>query len=315
MQVVWQYAAGPGLRERLAGLHESDGLSVSVCPDGAPARFEASMRQAEVVWHLLHPVTAEVIGCAPRLRLIQKIGVGVNTIDLEAARTRGIAVCNMPGTNTAAVAEMALLLMLAVLRRVTQLDRAVRAGEGWKLPDALQDAYGELGGRTVGLVGYGAVPQRLAPMLAGIGATVLYTSRREHPGAVGDPVALETLLATSDIVSLHLPLTAETKRVIDRAAIATMKRGAILINTARGGLVEEAALIEALVTWRLGGAGLDVLEEEPTPSANRLLSLDNVVTTPHLAWLTRETVERSLVVAIENCRRLRDGEPLLHRVV
>jgi len=314
MKIVLQYAAGPMLADRLADL-ASGGLSVSVCPELESSRFAGVMADAEVIWHLLDPITAASMVAAPRLRLIQKIGVGVNTIDLEAARRREVAVCNMPGTNSQAVAEMTLLLMLGALRRVAHLDSATRTGRGWALPDALQDSYGELHGRTVGLVGYGAVPRCLAPMLVAIGARVLFCSRRPKRDAVGEPRVLPALLAESDIVSLHLPLTPETDRVIDTAAIASMKPGAILVNTARGGLVDETALVTALRSGRLRAAGLDVFQSEPPGAGSPLLALDNVVVSPHVAWLTQETWARSLTVAVENCHRLAAGEDLLHRVV
>lgn len=314
MNVVYHYSAGPELERRLAGLAR-EGLSVSVCAESDHARFAELLPGTEALWHLLEPVTAEVVAAAPRLRLVQKIGVGVNTIDLRAARARGVAVCNMPGTNTQAVAEMTLLLMLGALRRVSQLDAATRAGRGWRLPAHLQDRCGELRGRTVGLVGYGAVPTRLAPVLQALGARVLFASRGEKPDAVGERRPLNALLADSDVVSLHVPLTPDTERLIDAGAIARMKPGAVLVNTARGGLIDEAALVDALRTGRIGAAGLDVFEAEPTPAGSAILALDNVVCTPHVAWLTRETLERSLAVAVENCRRLAAGEDLLHRVV
>ncbi len=299
----------------MAEVERQHGLRVAVCPVADRARYRTEMADAEVVWHLLDPVTDAVLEAAPALRLVQKIGVGVNTIDLESARRRGVAVCNMPGTNTQAVAEMTLLLILAALRRVARLDAATRAGEGWRLPSEVQDRYGEVRGRTVGLVGYGAVPGRLAPMLAAMGARVLFASRSPQPDAAGERRPLDALLRESDVVSLHLPLTAETERLIDAAAIARMKPGAVLVNTARGALVDEAALADALGRGHLGAAGLDVFEAEPVPPDSPLLDLDNVVVTPHVAWLTQETMERSLAVAAENCRRLAANEPLLHRVV
>jgi phosphoglycerate dehydrogenase-like enzyme len=238
----------------------------------------------------------------------------VNTIDLEHAERRGIPVCNMPGTNSRAVAEATLLLMLAVLRRARSLDAATRAGDGWRLDPALFDGVGEIGGRTVGFVGYGAVPALLAPVLIALGARVLYTATapKVDPGA--EWRELPELLAQADIVSLHLPLTAETEGIIDAAAIARMKRGALLVNTARGGLVDEPALVAALSDGRLRGAGLDVYGEEPLRPDSPLIKMNNVVLLPHVAWLTPETLGRSLAVAVENCRRLRDGEALLHRV-
>ena len=311
MNVIWHYPAGPDLTGRLAALDDR-GLSVTVCEPADRDRFRELLPAAEAIWHLLEPLTAEIIASAPRLRLIQKIGVGVNTIDLKAARGSGVAVCNMPETNSQAVAEMTLLLMLSALRRVNRLDAAARAG--WHLPAAFQDHAGEVCGRTVGLLGYGAVPGRLAPMLQAMGARVLYASRNPKPDAAGERVPLDALLAASDIVSLHVPLAPETERIIDAAAIARMKPGAVLVNTARGGLVDEAALVEALRSDRLGAAGLDVFEVEPAAASNPLFDLDNVVCSPHVAWLTRETLERSLAVAVENCRRIEAGEDLLHRV-
>lgn len=311
MNVIWHYPAGPDLKRRLVALGDQ-GLSVSVCEPSERERFRELLSTTEAIWHLLEPLTAEIIATAPPLRLIQKIGVGVNTIDLEAARRGGVAVCNMPGTNTQAVAEMTLLLMLSALRRANRLDAAARVG--WRLPPAFQDHAGEVCGRTVGLVGYGAVPDRLAPMLRAMGARVLYASRSPKPDAVGERVTLDALLAASDIVSLHVPLAPDTGQLIDAGAIARMKRGAILVNTARGALVDEAALSAALRSGRLGAAGLDVLETEPPTAGNPLFDLDNVVCSPHVAWLTRETLERSLAVAVENCRRLEAGEDLLHRI-
>jgi phosphoglycerate dehydrogenase-like enzyme len=263
---------------------------------------------------VLEPITAEVIASAPNLKLIQKIGVGVNTIDLEAARARAVAVCNMPGTNTRAVAEMTLLLMLGSLRRIAQLDRATRAGEGWSLPADLQDRLGEIHGRTVGFVGYGGVPRMLAPILAAMGARLLYTATAPKDGAEADWRDLDALLGESDIVSLHAPLTEKTGGMISAEAIAKIKPGAVLVNTARGELVDQKALAEALSSGRLGAAGIDVFAHEPVPADDSLLSLDNVVVAPHFAWLTAETLERSLSVAIENCRRLGDADTLLHRV-
>ena len=311
MDVIYHYPAGPDLARRLAALGDRR-LSVSVCEPADGNRFRELLPGAEAIWHLLEPLTAEIIASAPRLRLIQKLGVGVNTIDLEAARRGGVAVCNMPGTNTQAVAEMTLLLMLSALRRVNRLDAAARTG--WHLPPAFQDHAGEVCGRTVGLVGYGAVPRRLAPMLQAMGARVLYASRSPKPEAVGERVPLDTLLGASDVVSLHVPLAPDTERLVDAGAIARMKPGAVLVNTARGGLVDEAALVEALGSGRLGAAGLDVFETEPAAAGNPLFELDNVVCSPHVAWLTRETLERSLAVAVENCRRLEAGDDLLHRV-
>jgi phosphoglycerate dehydrogenase-like enzyme len=262
----------------------------------------AAMEQADVLLHALDPVTAAHIEAGQKLKLIQKIGVGVNTIDLDAAKARGIAVCNMPGTNTAAVAEQALLLMLSVLRRVVVQDQASRAGEGWS--DRIQAAGA-----------YGAVPRRLAPVVEALGARVLRWHRSDAEGRPGERVeVLEDLFARADIVSLHLPLLPDTARIVNADTLSHVRPGTILVNTARGGLVDEAALIAALDDGRLAGAGLDVLATEPFERHNPLLQRHDVVLAPHSAWLTRETWDRSLAVIAENVRRVASGEPLLHQV-
>jgi len=314
MQAIFHYTVSPGLQAKLAAL-ESDWLSIADCAEADDARLQALLPEADVLWHVLKPVTAEVIAAAPRMRLIQKIGVGVNTIDQEAAQARGIAVCNMPETNSQAVAEATLMLMLAALRRATAFHAATAAGDGWRLDAADFDRVGELAGRCVGLVGHGAVARRLAPVLAALGARVVYTATAPKADAVAAWRDLPALLAESDVVSLHLPLTAGTAGLIDGEAIAAMKPGAVLVNTARGGLVDEAALVDALSSGRLRAAGLDVFAEEPVPAGNPLLKLDNVVLAPHVAWLTPETFDRSLGIAVENSRRINDGAALLHRVV
>jgi len=205
--------------------------------------------------------------------------------------------------------------MLACLRRLPFLDRATREGRGWKLDSSLQDSYSELAGKTVGLVGFGAVAQMLAPILKSMGARVIYTDLKPNPELPHAFRELPQLLREADIVSLHVPLTSTTSNLIDRQRMAMMRPGAILINTARGGLVEQAALVESLTSGHLSAAGLDVFATEPVPSDEALLQLDNVVIAPHLAWLTTGTLGRSLKIAVENCRRLQAGEPLLHRVV
>jgi phosphoglycerate dehydrogenase-like enzyme len=278
MKVVFHFDGTEELRARLG--------DVVLCPESDAAAFDRLLPEVEVLWHVLKPVTAEVIARAPKLRLIQKIGSGVNTIDVAAAKKRGIAVCNLPGTNSRAVAEMALLLMLACLRRLPELQASIRAGwfDAWRL----QDHFGELGGRTVGLLGYGEVAKILHPILEALGAKVIFWSRSRKNSS------LDEILSSSDLVSLHLPLTTETERLIDPRRL---KPGAILVNTARGGLVQEEFLADCLKSGQLAAAGLDVFAVEPAERGNPLLSLPNVICTPHVAWLTRETLERSIALA------------------
>jgi phosphoglycerate dehydrogenase-like enzyme len=310
MKVLFHYAAGPDLAARLAAL---PGLDIVVCPVDDSARLQRNLPDTDVLWHVLEPCTAAMIEAAPRLKLIQKIGIGVNTIDLEAAKARGIPVCNLPGTNSRAVAELTLAMMLAALRRLPRFDASIRRGV-WTDP-LLEDGLGELGGRVVGLVGYGAIPRLLAPVLVAMGCRVIYTDQTPVPDALGEWRSLPALLAEADVVCLHVPLTAETTHLIDAAALARMKPGAVLINTARGGLVDQAALTEALLSGHLAAAGLDVFEVEPPDFAALLFRLPNVVLSPHVAWLTTGTFDRSFALAAENCRRLAAGETLLHRVV
>ncbi|MBL8554856.1 MAG: 2-hydroxyacid dehydrogenase [Phenylobacterium sp.] len=315
MKAVLHYRASDGFRALLARHAGAAGVEAVVVDEFDDAAFARQIADAEVLLHVLKPVTAGMIGGAPRLRLIQKLGVGVNTIDLEAARAAGVAVSNMPGTNSQAVAEMALALMLSVLRRLSYLDPLTRQGQGWAPDPGLIDGVGELAGRTVGFVGYGASASRLGAALEALGATVIYTARSDKPEAAGRFLPLSRVLAEADIVSLHLPLTPQTARMIDARALASMKSGAILVNTARGGLVDEPALVAALRSGQLRGAGLDVFEQEPVDPGNPLLSLPNVVVAPHQAWLTPETLDRSLAAAFENIRRLQAGEPLNNQVV
>jgi len=302
------------MAQRLQALADEAGLDVvAVAPNDTDGLI-AVLEGAEVVWHVLKPFRAHHISAAPHLRLIQKIGVGVNTIDLAAASARGIAVCNMPGTNSRGVAEMTLALMLACLRRLSWIQDQTRLGKGWDLSPEVTEKCGELSGRTVGLVGYGAVARILAPILVALGARVLYTATAPKEDAIGEWRNLRQLLGESDIVSLHLPLSDNTVGLLDREALELMKPEAILINTARGELVDQPALVEALSSERLAAAGLDVFAIEPVPLLDPILGLENVVHTPHIAWQTRETLERSLTAATENCRRLKAGEPLLNQV-
>ena len=313
MKAIFHYDVSPGIEAQLKAA-ESDWLSVDSCPESDDERLFRLLEEAEVLWHVLKPATAEVIARAPKLRLIQKVGIGVNTIDLEAAQARDIAVCNMPGTNSQAVAEVTVMLMLAALRRAVAFDTATRAGRGWALEAANFDRVGEIAGRTVGLVGYGAVASRIAPVVRALGAEVIYTDIAPVPDALAEWRELPALLAEADVISLHVPLTDETDRMIDAAALASMKPGTVLVNAARGGLVDEAARVAALASGQLLAAGLDVFADEPVAADNPLLKLDNVVLLPHVAWLTPETIGRSIGIAVENSRRLKDGEDFLHRV-
>jgi phosphoglycerate dehydrogenase-like enzyme len=290
-------------------------VELTVCPPEETAVFRHTVATTDVIWHVLTPLGADEIRSAKQLRLIQKIGVGVNTIDLAAARDRGIAVCNMPGTNTQAVAEMTLLHILSGLRQATSVDRAMRKNCGWEKAQELSASAGEICGRTVGFLGYGAVPQRLTPVLQSLGARMIAWTRRPLRTSAVRRVEFGELLSIADIISIHLPLTEETRGLIDGCAIARMKTGAILVNTARGEIVSEGDLAQALQSEKLAFAGLDTFADESAGPDQRLRRAQNTLMSPHVAWRTRETWERSLSVALQNVCRLRSGQPLLQRVV
>jgi len=304
LRVLAHFVSGPKVLDFLAA--EADWLDIRWCADDKTLYRE--LPEADVFWHVLHPLTRAAMSRAPKLRLIHKFGAGVNTIDVDAATEHGIAVANMPGANAPSVAEGTVLLMLAALRRLPALDRATREGRGWPSDPQLGETVRDIGACTVGLVGYGNIAKKVAGIVAAMGATVLHTSTRGDGLPGWRP--LPALLADSDIVSLHLPLTEDTDGLLDEAALAGMKPGAVLVNTSRGAVVDEDALAEALRNGRLAAAGLDVFVAEPVPPENPLLGLDNVVLTPHVTWYTVDTMRRYLVEAVANCRRLKDGLPL-----
>ena len=313
MKVLFHFNASPGLQGWLR-LHAPSDWQIVCCPETDRELFHRHWPDIDVVWHVLKPITAELLLRSPGLQLIQKIGVGVNSIDLDAARSRGIAVCNMPGVNSRAVAEMTLGLMLAAARRLPQISAALRAGQ-WGIDEPVQEQLFELHGKTVGFVGFGNVPRMLAPWLTAMGVRVLVFGRPHAPPSDYPTLPLKDLLSRSDIVSVHLPLSPETRGLFDRAMLACIKPGAVFINTARGELVDEVALGEALDSGRLSLACLDVFAPEPITQDHPLLRRDDVIATPHMAWLTQDMFHRALGVALENCRRLVAHEPLLHRVV
>lgn len=310
MRVLAHFVPGDKVLDYLAP--QKDWLDIRYCAEDDDETFHRELPDAEVIWHVLRPISGDDLAKATRLRLVHKLGAGVNTIDVDVATARGVAVANMPGANAASVAEGAVLLMLAALRRLPELDRAVRAGTGWPSDPSLGETVRDVGGCTVGLIGYGNVAKRVERIIASMGGEVIHTSTRDdgHPGWR----SLHDLLAVSDIVSLHLPLTAQTASLLDRDALARMKPGAVLVNTSRGPIVDEDALVDALRSGRLGAAGLDVFTVEPVPADNPLLGLDNVVLTPHVTWYTADTMRRYLELAVDNCERLRDGRDLANLV-
>jgi D-3-phosphoglycerate dehydrogenase len=242
-----------------------------------------------------------VLDACPHLRLISVWGSGTDHVDLAACARRGITVANTPGVNAHAVAEHAMALMLAVMRRIPRLDAQMRAGE-WPRGRSAQ-----LEGKTLGLVGLGAIGARVAELARAFGMTLLITTAGDDRGrsaALGARHAsLDDLLRESDVVSLHLRLNDETRGLIGRAQLALMKPTAYLVNTARGALVDREALLDALAREQIAGAALDVYAEEPLPSDDPVRSLPNVVLTPHNAGVTPEVIAEGLRRAVENVER------------
>jgi glyoxylate reductase len=234
----------------------------------------------------------------PQLEVVANYGVGVNNVDLEAARRRGIVVANTPDVLTKTTAELAIAVTLALLRRVVEGDRFIRARSAWSF--SLEFMLGEgLDGKTFGIVGPGRIGRETARLAEAFGAHAVFAGR-------DDP--LEELLASADVVSLHLPLTAQTRHLIDERALATMKSSAVLVTTARGPIVDERALVDALSRKVIAGAALDVFEFEPDVS-EELLSLQNDVLTPHMGSGTRSTREAMGLLAVDALRSVL----LLHR--
>ncbi len=280
---------------------------------GDPAAYLERLGDAAGVvlgWDL--PV--EVMRRAPRLEVVSYLGTGAaNFVDLAEAGRLGITVCNTPGYGDNAVAEHALALLFALARRVPRLDRSMR--QAGQRPEWGQSQPGfELRGKTLGLVGLGGIGARMAELARGLGMEVKAWTRNPSPErAERHGVAflpLEDLLETSDVISLHLLLTPETNGFLGPEELDRMKPDAVLVNTARAELVDQAALVERLRDGRIAAAGLDVFWNEPLPADHPLLELDNVVLTPHVAFNTPEAIAAMMDIAIDNLARYFEGSPI-----
>lgn len=262
-----------------------------------PSRAELLLRVAGcegVIPMLTDRVDDELLDAAgPQLRVVANYAVGVDNVDLDACRRRGVVVANTPGVLTEATAELTIALVLALLRRVSEGDRLIRRGGRWIWAPTMLLGR-SLAGLTLGLVGYGRIARAVERLARAHGMETIRSSR-----SGGLPLA--ELLATADVVSLHLPLTAETRHLLDAAALGRMKPSAVLVNTSRGPIVDEAALVEALRAGRLAGAALDVFEHEPEVHPG-LLALDNVVLVPHLGSATQETRVAMGMLCVEALR-------------
>lgn len=257
-------------------------------------------------------ISAEALRAAQKLKLIQLVSAGFDTLDIDLCKELEIPVSNNGGTNSTDVAEHTITLILAWYRQLGAMDRNVRTGK-WEAIDSGVSTY-TINGKTVGLVGLGNIGRKVARLLRAFGATVYYTDAFPAPPEVEQElgvtrVSLDELLAQSDIVSLHVPLNNETRGLMGEAQFAKMKPSALLVNTCRGPVVNEAALIKALQNKQIAGAALDVLEKEPPAPDNPLFAMDNVLLTPHIAGVTRDTWARRGEFIFANLQRVWRGEP------
>ena len=259
------------------------------------------------------PITAAVLARLPALRLVAVAATGFNVIDLEACRARGVTVCNVRDYAVSGVAEHCLMLMLALRRQLLAYRARLQAGDWQRSPTfCLQTpTLYELGGSTMAIVGGGVLGQGLADLARGLGMRVVFAEHKGVAHGRSGRVPFDEALAEADVLSLHCPLTPETRHLIGASELAQMKRSAILINTARGGIVDEAALLAALQAGVIAGAGVDVLSEEPPRNGNPLLEVDlpNLIVTPHIAWASVETVEKLAEQLIGNVEAFMRGAP------
>ena len=259
------------------------------------------------------PITETVLAACPNIKLICVQATGYNIVDVEACARRGIPVTNVPSYGTAAVAQFTIALMLELCHRIGLHNHSVHQGDWtrssnfcyWLTPQM------ELEGKTLGIVGFGRIGQAVGKLAKAFGMHVLAYNRSQcdEGRAIADYVDLDTLFRESDFISLHCPQTAETVNLINRETIAQMKDGAMLINTARGGLVDETALVEALESGKLRGAAVDVVSQEPMKADNPLLTTRKFIITPHIAWAPVESRQRLLDCVVENIRAFLAGKP------
>jgi len=294
-----------------AEAHLSASARVAVVAELTEARVVEAARDAQGILVRGGPRCGErLLRACPRLRVIGRHGVGLDTVDLGAATRLGVAVVHAPGSNSQAVAEHALMLMLACAKRARTIDRRTRAGD-WSARHVVENV--ELGGRTLGILGIGNVGRRVARFAAALGMRVLaydpYVTADEIRRRGAEPVpSLEALLPEVDVLTCHTPLTDETRHLINAKALALLKPGAIFVNTSRGPVQSEPALLEALRSGRLAAAGLDVFEQEPSPLDNPLFNLDNVLCSTHVAGVTQEAHRIAGFQVIDEMLRVLRGE-------
>lgn len=271
-------------------------------------------KDAEVVLTNKTILDGFILNLLPKLKYIGVLATGYNVVDLDVARQRGIVVTNIPAYSTQSVAQMAIAHLLNITQRVAHYAHEVHNGVWSAQPDFCywNTPLIELAGKKIGIVGFGNTGQATAQIAEALGMEVwVYTSKpKKSLPKKYQKVTLNELFSACDVVSLHCPLTAENKEMVNSFRLSLMKQGAILINTSRGGLIDEKALEQALLSGKLLGAGLDVLSSEPVPNGNPLLKLKNCFITPHIAWATRESRMRLMNQAVENLKALMEGRTI-----
>jgi glycerate dehydrogenase len=286
-----------------------------VHPRTEPGLVAERAGSAEIILTNKVPFTAERLRALPRMKLICVTASGYNIVDVDAAKKHGVSVCNVPEYCTDSVAQHVFALLLALSSRVGLHDEAVKSGEWSASPDFSfwKTPLSELSGKTMGIVGFGRIGRRVGEIAHAMGMDVRASSRSRGASPSYRPFAcmpLAELFRASDVVSLHCPLTAENAGFVDRGLLAAMKPSAYLINTARGGLVQEADLADALNAGTIAGAGVDVVSVEPIRRDNPLLSARNIVITPHIAWASLESRRRLMHLTAENIRAFIAGAPV-----
>lgn len=271
-------------------------------------------KDAEVVLTNKTILDGFILNLLPKLKYIGVLATGYNVVDLDVARQRGIVVTNIPAYSTQSVAQMAIAHLLNITQRVAHYAHEVHNGVWSAQPDFCywNTPLIELAGKKIGIVGFGNTGQATAQIAEALGMEVwVYTSKpKKSLPKKYQKVTLNELFSACDVVSLHCPLTAENKEMVNSFRLSLMKQGAILINTSRGGLIDEKALEQALLSGKLLGAGLDVLSSEPVPNGNSLLKLKNCFITPHIAWATRESRMRLMNQAVENLKAWMEGRTI-----
>lgn len=271
-------------------------------------------KDAEVVLTNKTILDGFILNLLPKLKYIGVLATGYNVVDLDVARQRGIVVTNIPAYSTQSVAQMAIAHLLNITQRVAHYAHEVHNGVWSAQPDFCywNTPLIELAGKKIGIVGFGNTGQATAQIAEALGMEVwVYTSKlKKSLPKKYQKVTLNELFSACDVVSLHCPLTAENKEMVNSFRLSLMKQGAILINTSRGGLIDEKALEQALLSGKLLGAGLDVLSSEPVPNGNPLLKLKNCFITPHIAWATRESRMRLMNQAVENLKAWMEGRTI-----